>query len=163
MAKSDKTAKAGKKADGKKADGAKAQMAADPALTEGDESNRQVFGNDVALTVGGAQGNFELNVFRPMVIHNYLQSIRLLADGMVSFNDHCAAGIEPHRERIAELLPQPHIELELLVPYERGDLVARIHSEGEVLAERHLPEGTHLVARINADLAGALTPVVEAS
>ena len=48
-----------------------------------------------------------------------------------------------------------------MVPYERGDLVARIHSEGEVLAERHLPEGTHLRARINEDLAGALTPVVQ--
>ncbi|MDB5877259.1 MAG: class fumarate hydratase, partial [Variovorax sp.] len=64
----------------------------------------QVFGNDVAINFGGASGNFELNVFRPMVAHNFLQSVRLLADGMRSFNDHCAVGIEPNRERIGELV-----------------------------------------------------------
>ena len=64
----------------------------------------QVLGNDVAINVGGASGNFELNVFRPMVAHNFLQSVRLLADGMVSFNDHCAVGIEPNRARITELM-----------------------------------------------------------
>lgn len=51
----------------------------------------QVMGNDVAINVGGASGNFELNVFKPLVIHNFLQSVRLLADGMVSFDKHCAA------------------------------------------------------------------------
>lgn len=64
----------------------------------------QVMGNDVAINMGGASGNFELNVFRPMVIHNFLQSVRLLADGMESFNKHCAVGIEPNRERINQLL-----------------------------------------------------------
>ena len=64
----------------------------------------QVMGNDVAVNIGGASGNFELNVFRPMVIHNFLQSVRLLADGMRSFNEHCAVGIEPNRERISQLL-----------------------------------------------------------
>ncbi|RUT65737.1 fumarate hydratase, class II [Morganella morganii] len=64
----------------------------------------QVMGNDVAVNIGGASGNFELNVFRPMVIHNFLQSVRLLADGMRSFNGHCAVGIEPNRERISQLL-----------------------------------------------------------
>jgi fumarate hydratase class II len=64
----------------------------------------QVMGNDVAVNMGGASGNFELNVFRPMVIHNFLQSVRLLADGMESFNEHCAVGIEPNRERIDQLL-----------------------------------------------------------
>eukprot|EP01083_Nonionella_stella_P046245 123801_1 len=54
--------------------------------------------------MGGASGNFELNVFRPMVIHNFLQSVHLLADGMESFNKHCAVGIEPNRERINQLL-----------------------------------------------------------
>jgi fumarate hydratase class II len=53
----------------------------------------QVMGNDVAVNLGGASGNFELNVYRPMVIHNVLQSIRLLADGMESFNEHCAVGL----------------------------------------------------------------------
>lgn len=64
----------------------------------------QVLGNDVAINIGGASGNFELNVFRPMVAYNFLQSVRLLADGMVSFNDHCAVGIEPNRARINELV-----------------------------------------------------------
>src|SRR5690606_37410509 len=60
----------------------------------------QVFGNDVAVNFGGASGNFELNVYRPMIVHNVLQSIRLLADGARSFNDQCAVGIEPNRARI---------------------------------------------------------------
>ncbi|WP_227317582.1 class II fumarate hydratase [Cedecea davisae] len=64
----------------------------------------QVLGNDVAVNIGGASGNFELNVYRPMVIHNFLQSVRLLADGMESFNEHCAVGIEPNRDRISQLL-----------------------------------------------------------
>src|SRR5204863_4480900 len=64
----------------------------------------QVMGNDVAINVGGASGNFELNVFKPLLIHNFLQSARLLADGMRSFDEHCARGIEPDRERIAELV-----------------------------------------------------------
>jgi fumarate hydratase class II len=64
----------------------------------------QVMGNDVAVNMGGASGNFELNVYRPMVIHNFLQSVRLLADGMESFNEHCAVGIEPNRARISQLL-----------------------------------------------------------
>ena len=63
----------------------------------------QVMGNDVAINIGGASGNFELNVYRPMIIDNFLQSVRLLADGMRSFNEHCAIGIEPNRERINKL------------------------------------------------------------
>lgn len=64
----------------------------------------QVLGNDVAINIGGASGNFELNVFRPMIIDNFLQSVRLMADGMNSFNIHCAVGIEPNKERIDTLL-----------------------------------------------------------
>lgn len=64
----------------------------------------QVMGNDVAINIGGASGNFELNVFRPMIIDNFLQSVRLLADGMNSFNHHCAVGIEPNLGRIEQLL-----------------------------------------------------------
>ena len=63
----------------------------------------QVIGNDVAINIGGASGNFELNVFKPLIVHNFLQSVRLLADGMRSFDEHCARGIEPNRERIDEL------------------------------------------------------------
>src|SRR5690606_38403023 len=60
-----------------------------------------VFGNDVALNIGGASGNFELNVFKPLLAHNFLQSVRLLADGIASFDEHCAHGIVAHRDRIA--------------------------------------------------------------
>jgi len=64
----------------------------------------QVMGNDVAINMGGASGNFELNVFRPMIAHNFLQSVRLLADGMSSFREHCAEGIEPNVDRMAEMV-----------------------------------------------------------
>ncbi|AIN47339.1 class II fumarate hydratase [Candidatus Palibaumannia cicadellinicola] len=64
----------------------------------------QVMGNDAAINIGGASGNFELNVYRPMVIYNFLQSVRLLADGINSFNHHCAVGIEPNYDRIKQLL-----------------------------------------------------------
>src|SRR5690606_20068999 len=64
----------------------------------------QVAGNDVAIGIGAASGNFELNVFQPLIAHNLLQSLRLLADGITSFERNCADGIEPDRERIAALL-----------------------------------------------------------
>src|SRR5882724_7366951 len=64
----------------------------------------QVHGATAAINLGGAMGNFELNVFKPLIIHNFLQSVRLLADGCRSFNDNCAVGIEPDRERIAKLM-----------------------------------------------------------
>jgi fumarate hydratase class II len=64
----------------------------------------QVLGNDAAIGFGGSQGNFELNVFKPVIIYNYLHSVRLLADSCRSFVDHCVAGIEPNRERIAHFL-----------------------------------------------------------
>ena len=64
----------------------------------------QVIGNDTTVNVGGATGHFELNVFKPVIIYNVLQSIRLIADSVRSFDKYCAAGIEPNRERIDELL-----------------------------------------------------------
>lgn len=64
----------------------------------------QVMGNDTVITFAGSQGNLELNVFRPLVIHNLIQSIRLLTEGVLSFNDKCVAGIEPNRKKIAEHL-----------------------------------------------------------
>ena len=88
----------------------------------------QVMGNDVAINMGGASGNFELNVFRPMVIHNFLQSVRLLADGMESFNKHCAVGIEPNRERINQLLNESLMLVTALNPhigYENAAKVAK--------------------------------------
>ena len=66
----------------------------------------QVFGNDVAVAFAGSQGNFELNVFKPVIIHNFLQSMRLLADGCRSFDEHCADGIEPNRARMRAVREQ---------------------------------------------------------
>ena len=105
----------------------------------------QVMGNDVAINIGGAPGNFELNVFRPMVAHNFLQSVRLLADGMVSFNDHCAVGIEPNRERIAELVDRSLMLVTALNPHIGYDKAAAIakkaHKEGTSLREAALATG----------------------
>ena len=97
----------------------------------------QVFGNDVAINFGGASGNFELNVFRPLIAHNFLQSVRLLADGMVSFNDHCAIGIEANRERIAELVGASLMLVTALNPhigYDKAAFIAKkAHKEGSTL------------------------------
>src|SRR5690348_1980936 len=105
----------------------------------------QVLGNDVAINVGGASGNFELNVFKPLIIHNFLQSVRLLADGAASFNDHCAKGIEPNRERIAELLENSLMLVTALNPHIGYDKAAQIakkaHKEGTTLREAALALG----------------------
>ncbi len=97
----------------------------------------QVMGNDVAISIGGASGNFELNVFRPMIIHNFLQSVRLLADGMASFNHHCVAGIEPNRERIAQLLNSSLMLVTALnthIGYDKAAEIAKTaHKEGLTL------------------------------
>ncbi len=105
----------------------------------------QVFGNDVAINLGGASGNFELNVFRPMIAHNFLQSVRLLADGMDSFNRHCVAGIEPHRERIAELVDRSLMLVTALNPHIGYDKAAQIakaaHSKGTSLRDAAIASG----------------------
>jgi fumarate hydratase class II len=105
----------------------------------------QVFGNDVAINFGGASGNFELNVFRPMIAHNFLQSVRLLSDGMKSFNAHCAAGIEPNRERIADLVQRSLMLVTALNPHIGYDKSAQIakkaHKEGTSLREAALALG----------------------
>lgn len=105
----------------------------------------QVLGNDVALNIGGASGNFELNVFRPMVIHNYLQSIRLLADGMNGFNTYCASGIEPNRERIGQLLNESLMLVTALnthIGYDKAAEIAKTaHKEGLTLQDAALKLG----------------------
>ena len=109
----------------------------------------QVMGNDVAINIGGASGNFELNVFRPMVAHNFLQSVRLLADGIRSFNDHCAVGIAPNRERIQELVDRSLMLVTALNPHIGYDKAAQIakkaHKEGTSLREAALASG-HVTA-----------------
>ena len=62
----------------------------------------QVIGNDAAIAIAGSQGNFELNVYKPLMIHNLIQSIHLLADGVNAFCDKCLIGIQPNRKRLAE-------------------------------------------------------------
>ncbi len=105
----------------------------------------QVFGNDVAINFGGASGNFELNVFRPMVAHNFLQSVRLLADGLKSFNDHCAVGIEPNCKRIAELAGASLMLVTALNPhigYDKAAFIAKkAHKEGSSLRDAALASG----------------------
>lgn len=102
----------------------------------------QVMGNDVAINIGGASGNFELNVFRPMIIDNFLQSVRLLASGMQSFNDHCALGIEPNHERIAELVNNSLMLVTALNTHIGYDNAAKIaknaHEKGITLKESAL-------------------------
>ncbi|MDB5962407.1 MAG: fumC [Massilia sp.] len=102
----------------------------------------QVFGNDVAITVGGASGNFELNVFKPMIVHNFLQSARLLADGMLSFDEHCVQGIEPNRQRIGELMERSLMLVTALAPhigYDRAAQIAKLaQHEGLTLKQAAL-------------------------
>ena len=99
----------------------------------------QVFGNDVAITVGGASGNFELNVYKPVIAHAFLQSVRLLADGIASFDHHCARGIEPDEERIAELMTRSLMLVTALAPHIGYDNAARIakqaHHDGSTLQQ----------------------------
>ncbi|SNT00966.1 fumarase, class II [Noviherbaspirillum humi] len=109
----------------------------------------QVFGNDVAVNMGGAMGNFELNVFKPLLVHNTLQSVRLLADGMNSFDEHCARGIEANRERIGELMARSLMLVTALAPHIGYDKAAQIakhaHKQGQTLKEAALELG-HVTA-----------------
>jgi fumarate hydratase class II len=99
----------------------------------------QVMGNDVAINIGGASGNFELNVFKPLIIHNFLQSVRLLADGSDSLREHCVVGIEPNRERIQHNLDNSLMLVTALNPHIGYDNAAKIaktaHKQGKTLRE----------------------------
>ncbi len=105
----------------------------------------QVMGNDVAVNMGGALGNFELNVMKPLIIHNFLQSVRLLADAMVSFNEHCATGIEANVERIDALMHNSLMLVTALNPHIGYDKAAEIakkaHREGTTLKAAALATG----------------------
>ena len=105
----------------------------------------QVLGNDVAINFGGALGNFELNVCKPLIIHNFLQSVRLLADGASGFDKHCARGIEANRERITELLESSLMLVTALAPHIGYDKAAAIakkaHHEGTTLKAAALALG----------------------
>ena len=99
----------------------------------------QVMGNDTAVGFAGSQGNFELNVFKPVMIHNLLHSARLLTDAVRSFNDNCALGIEPNRERIEELMHQSLMLVTALNPHIGYDNAAKVakkaYADGTTLSE----------------------------
>jgi len=105
----------------------------------------QVMGNDVAVGIAGASGQFELNVYKPMLIHNFLQSVRLLADGCASFEEHCARGIQPNEARIRELVERSLMLVTALAPHVGYDRAAEIakkaHREGSTLKAAALSLG----------------------
>lgn len=99
----------------------------------------QVMGNDVAISIGGAQGQFELNVFKPMMAYNFLQSAELLGDACVSFDIHCAQGIEPNRKRIKSLLDNSLMLVTALNTkigyYKAAEIAQTAHKNGTTLKE----------------------------
>ena len=86
----------------------------------------QVMGNHVAVTIGGSNGHFELNVFKPVIIYNVLQSIRLIGDACNSFTDNCVVGIEANKERITKLLNESLMLVTALNPHIGYDRAAEI-------------------------------------
>jgi fumarate hydratase class II len=105
----------------------------------------QVFGNDVAITVGGASGNFELNVMKPLIARNFLHSASLLADAMQSFESHCLRGLQANEERIGELLQRCLMLVTALTPHIGYDRAAQIakqaHAENTTLREAAIASG----------------------
>jgi fumarate hydratase, class II len=99
----------------------------------------QVMGNDVAITVGGTQGHYELNVFKPMMAYNFLQSAELLGDACVSFDEHCASGIEPNHARIKELVDKSLMLVTALNTkigyYKAAEIAKAAHKNGTTLKE----------------------------
>jgi len=102
-------------------------------------------GNDAAVAFAGSQGNFQLNVFKPVMVHNTIESIRLLGDASASFNDNCAVGLEPNTDRIAENLASNLMQVTALNPhigYDRGAEIAKqAHKDGATLRETALALG----------------------
>ena len=105
----------------------------------------QVFGNDVAITVAGSQGNFELNVFKPVMIRNFLHSVAILSDVCRTFREFCVEGIKVNRERIAELVDQSLMLVTALTPkigYDKAaEIAKKAHHEGTTLKEAALSLG----------------------
>ena len=105
----------------------------------------QVMGNDTAVTIAGTQGHYELNVFKPVMAYNVLQSARLLGDACVSFEEHCAAGIEPNHPRIQELVNNSLMLVTALNTkigyYKAAEIAGKAHEEGTTLKESALALG----------------------
>ncbi|MDD2701341.1 MAG: class II fumarate hydratase [Sideroxydans sp.] len=91
----------------------------------------QVIANDLAITLGGASGNFELNVYKPLIAHAFSQSLRLLADGMASFDRHCVQGIEAVPQRLTELMEQSLMLVTALVPHIGYDRAAQVAKQAQ--------------------------------
>jgi fumarate hydratase class II len=122
----------------------------------------QVIANDVAIGFGGASGNFELNVFKPLIAHNLLQSIRLLSDGLRSFETYCARGITARRERIAEHLGRSLMLVTALVPgigHERAAEIARkAQRDGSTLRDAALALGHLPAEEFDARMKSVMSP-----
>ena len=105
----------------------------------------QVMGNDATIGFAASQGNFELNVFKPVIAYNFLQSVRLLADAAKSFNDHCAVGIEPDKARIKQLVDQSLMLVTALnrrIGYDNAAKIAKnAHKKGTTLRESAIELG----------------------
>ncbi|MFM7731280.1 MAG: class II fumarate hydratase [Flavobacteriales bacterium] len=105
----------------------------------------QVMGNDVAITIGGTQGHYELNVFKPMMAYNFLQSAELLGDACVSFDEHCAVGIEPNHSRIQELVEKSLMLVTALNTkigyYKAAEIAKTAHKNGTTLREEAIRLG----------------------
>jgi fumarate hydratase, class II len=105
----------------------------------------QVFGNDVAITVAGSQGNFELNVFKPVMIRNFLHSAGILSDACRAFREFCVEGLRPNRERIAELVDRSLMLVTALTPrigYDKAaEIAKKAHHEGRTLKEAAIELG----------------------
>jgi fumarate hydratase class II len=105
----------------------------------------QVMGNDVAISVGGTQGHYELNVFKPMMAANILQSARLIGDACVSFTENCVVGIQPNQSRIDELVNNSLMLVTALNTkigyYKAAEIANKAHEEGTTLKEASLALG----------------------
>jgi fumarate hydratase class II len=116
----------------------------------------QVMGNDAAIGIAASQGNFELNVFKPVIAYNFLQSVRLLADAAKSFNDHCAAGIQPDRARIKQLVDQSLMLVTALnrkIGYDNAAKIAKnAHKKGTTLKESAIELGLLTADEFDAEV-----------
>jgi fumarate hydratase class II len=116
----------------------------------------QVMGNDAAIGFAASQGNFELNVFKPVIAYNFLQSVRLLADAAKSFNDHCAVGIEPDKARIKQLVDQSLMLVTALnrkIGYDNAARIAKnAHKKHTTLRESAIELGLLTGAEFDAEV-----------
>jgi fumarate hydratase class II len=116
----------------------------------------QVMGNDTAIGIAASQGNFELNVFKPVIAYNFLQSVRLLADASKSFNDNCAVGIEPNKARIKQLVDQSLMLVTALnrrIGYDSAAKIAKnAHKKGTTLRESAIELGLLTGAEFDAEV-----------